>query len=715
MTATASADRTFSCLVDSPARLQLQAYYLVSSLLELPGADSRKIVVHTVGALLPEFAAWLRQRSIRIVPVTPFGHPYCNKLLQLSTFAEALHGPVVLLDCDVFVLERARWPSPTHVAAKVVDMALPPPRLLTRIFDAAHLAPRWTLSDFQGGPEEPATVRNNCNGGVYVLAEDFAGELSDPWQRWARWCVSNAGLFEEYSSHIDQVSFALAMTELGIDAEPLDRALNFPTHLMHRPEVDCHPAVLHYHAHLDDQLLLRTTGLPGVDAAVATANQRILEWRRSTLPNSLFFGARYELNPDLGSGVGSRGEVLRYKQRLLQQLLDGCSRSSVLEIGCGDLEVSSCLQLGGYLGVDSAPSAVALARRRRPDWRLEVADPLDRSANLPAADVVLCLDVLLHQTPRENYERLVIELARLARGRLIVSGYEDAPAFRSSITHYYEPLTRTLERLTDFHEVSVVGGYRDVSVVVAARRQPTHPRDIAGSEVGLMSHLVDDPLRFRLLVDTARAALGFFPAHNPRALEYTWIANRLADWAEPGSVLDVGAGVNPLPVWLSRRGWRVTTIDNHSVVRSLACREEWTEWGYLDYSQIDSRIDSRHLAFEDLSPACRYDALVCVSVVEHLQATLRRRWLRFFGEHLRPGGRALLTVDLVPWSEQLWCFREGVEVEPAALHGTFSDVVTELEEAGFAVLSRRTWPHVPHSRVALGAIEATRPAAAGGR
>jgi 2-polyprenyl-3-methyl-5-hydroxy-6-metoxy-1,4-benzoquinol methylase len=704
---TQTTDHTFSCVVDGPAVLQLQAYYLVSSLLDVCGVDSRRIIVHAVGSLLPAFEAWLRQRAVRIVPVSPFGHPYCNKLQQLATFTCGSEGPVVLLDCDVFVVAAVQWPSPAHVAAKPVDMALPPARILRRVFEAAHLTARWTLSDLEGGPEGPVTVRNNCNGGVYVVSRDFTRELIAPWQRWARWCLANAALFEDHAAHVDQVSFALAMADLGVDAETLDRTLNFPTHLMHRPGDDCRPAVLHYHVHLDDQLLLRSTGLPGVDAAVATANDHILKWRRSTLANSLFFGARYELNPQIGSGVGSRGAILTYKREVLRQLLEGAPEGSVLEIGCGDLEVSRNLKLTSYIGVDCAPSAIALARQRRPDWKLEVGDPLDPSTTLPTADIVLCLDVLIHQTPREDYERLIVELAGLARRRLIVSGYDDAPAFTSSITHYYEPLTQTLERLADFDEITVVGGYRDVSVVVATRREGTpHPRDIAGSEVTVMSRLVDDPLRFRLLVDMARAKLGFFPAHNPRAIEYTWIVDRLAPSLVPGSVLDVGAGVNPLPFWLSNLGWRVTTVDDHSVVRSIGSRGSWNEWGYLDYGQIDARIDSRRAAFEDLAPASSYDALICVSVIEHLPASLRRRWLRLFGEHLRPGGRVLLTVDLVPWTEQLWCFREGAEVEAPALHGTFSDLVGELEGSGFSIASRRTWHHVPRSRVALGVIEA---------
>ena len=38
----------------------------------------------------------------------------------------------------------------------------------------------------------------------------------------------------------------------------------------------------------------------------------------------------------------------------------------------------------------------------------------------------------------------------------------------------------------------------------------------------------------------------------------------------------------------------------------------------------------------------------------------------------------MLTVDLVPETELLWNLSEGVEVEPAAAHGSLDDLVQSI-------------------------------------
>ncbi len=614
---------------------------------------------------------------------------------------------VVLLDCDIAVASRPTWPLPAKIAAKRVDASLPPERILRKLLEESNLIGQWADADLVDGPEGRRTLRNNCNGGVYVIARSFVGVLADAWKRWADWCLDRVVLFEQHASHIDQVSFALALAELQVDVEPLDRQYNCPTHLSLSSEYDCSPVLLHYHRHVDSQFELKAMGLPGIDSAIARVNQRIATWRSKMFLKALFWEASYELYPDVGSGVASRGDAVACKRRMLCELVEAGKEKSVLDVGCGDLEVSSMLEVNRYTGIDTAPSAIEIARRRRPDWRFCVADASDPEVDIEPADTVICLDVLVHQPTHERYEALVRRLVAVAQGTLIVAGYDDEPVYKSPMTYFHEPLSETLERIGGFDELTAVGGYGDVTMLVARRNAGTgHSRDIRGCDVTLMSPLVDDPLLFRKMVDLARSTIGFFPAHKPRAIEYTWIGLRLGTPVKGLSVVDVGAGVNPLPFWLAQKEAKVVTIDNHPIVRDPANRRDWNEWGFLDYSRLDSRIRSIHTPFESVKPERQFDVLYSISVIEHLASKDRGAWMSRFAEHLRPSGRLLLTVDLVPWSDALWPYREGVLVEEAESHGSLHTLVEQLQSFGFAISSVVAKTHLPKSRVGVGLIEA---------
>ena len=92
-------------------------------------------------------------------------------------------------------------------------------------------------------------------------------------------------------------------------------------------------------------------------------------------------------------------------------------------------------------------------------------------------------------------------------------------------------------------------------------RGPTgHERDISSRDVERMSALTAYPELLSLLVAKSREVIGFFPAHNPRALEYPWILANVPADLRGLRMLDVGAGVNPLPFVLADRGAAVVTV-----------------------------------------------------------------------------------------------------------------------------------------------------------
>jgi SAM-dependent methyltransferase len=237
---------------------------------------------------------------------------------------------------------------------------------------------------------------------------------------------------------------------------------------------------------------------------------------------------------------------------------------------------------------------------------------------------------------------------------------------------------------------------------------PEHARDIADADLDLMLRRCAYPVELRSLVERARTTIGFFPAHNPRALEYPWILANLPRDLRGLRILDVGAGVNPLPFVLADRGAMVTTVDSHPLTRTIADRGDWNEWGFLDYATIDARIRSLRSNYEDARFAEQFDAIFSVSAIEHIPASNRRLWLDQFARQLRIGGVLLLTVDLVPNSEALWDRSEGKLVEATYVHGEFATMLEELDRAGFAIDGTDIQRAIADSPVEVGFVSAHR-------
>ena len=90
-----------------------------------------------------------------------------------------------------------------------------------------------------------------------------------------------------------------------------------------------------------------------------------------------------------------------------------------------------------------------------------------------------------------------------------------------------------------------------------------------------------------------------------RRLELPWATRQLSSF-ENLMILDVGSGDSALPIYLSRNGARVVSVDLNLVRRESDG----------DVSKIKASLPS--LPFRD----CSFDAVVCISVLEHVTAGL---------------------------------------------------------------------------------------------
>lgn len=136
--------------------------------------------------------------------------------------------------------------------------------------------------------------------------------------------------------------------------------------------------------------------------------------------------------------------------------------------------------------------------------------------------------------------------------------------------------------------------------------------------------------------------------HPGKRWEYPWALERAA--LRPGSrVLDVGAGDSIFPVYLAATGHSVTAVDLE-FDGSLGMRH--------GVDAAYARADMTRMPF----PPGAFDAVFCVSVIEHLPEEAIPVALAELRRVLRPGAPLLLTTDYYDDADaEIWHRSPGLE------------------------------------------------------
>ncbi len=455
----------YSCVVDSSAIFYFQTWGLIHSLMKRANVKPSQIFVHHTQEVEAYFIEELVNLGVNIRPIHRFGDgKYCNKTVQLNTPEFSSAECIFLLDTDIIVLDEL-WElyTPQTISGKVVDLANPDLETLKCIFDLAGFKDYPAVCKVDCNEEQ--TFHNNLNGGLYVIPGKLSATLGDRWQHWALWLLEHIDLLKQIGkeNHVDQMSFSLATHDLSIPIKNITRKYNFPVHLS--IEKTGYPAVLHYHRSVSKVGLIEFNGACDADfqRAIQEANQLI----GGCFNNKVFWSFRYKAFPELGSGVGSREQNLEYKRALLHQL--GIEESpSILDVGCGDLEVIKTLNLHRYTGIDVSTNAIEIAQKKRPDLKFMLYTGKN-DALIPAADTVLCFEVLIHQKTSEEYSKIINFLAQKTQRRLIVSGYTEKQVHhdQNHMISYHESLFDSLRKTGKFSTISKVGSHPGIDVVLA--------------------------------------------------------------------------------------------------------------------------------------------------------------------------------------------------------------------------------------------------------
>jgi ubiquinone/menaquinone biosynthesis C-methylase UbiE len=130
-----------------------------------------------------------------------------------------------------------------------------------------------------------------------------------------------------------------------------------------------------------------------------------------------------------------------------------------------------------------------------------------------------------------------------------------------------------------------------------------------------------------------------------RKLEYSFALDILLEILHPGDrYLDAGSGVTPMAHVLAGQGILAQACDSsHRLIKELQQLQPQKVYGtFVDYTAQD---------LTDLSfPTASFDAISCISVLEHIPSPYDQKAVNELIRVLKPGGTLVLTVDFKPRS-----------------------------------------------------------------
>ena len=155
------------------------------------------------------------------------------------------------------------------------------------------------------------------------------------------------------------------------------------------------------------------------------------------------------------------------------------------------------------------------------------------------------------------------------------------------------------------------------------RQPPGQQRDISADDLSAALAASDRADLLRELVNISRAAFGFFVDQFTYTINYPWVAARLEDLPAGSRVLDVGAGVSQMPLWLANRGVLVDSVDNHPIAALSRPRRTGTD-GAVSTTGSCTRMWRRTVTgIAEFEPVYRFDAIYSVCVLAHIACSGR--------------------------------------------------------------------------------------------
>jgi len=436
----------FSCVIDRRPDAQLAALRWFVSLTTIAGVPGENLVLFAVGDGPSDVLDYLRAQGVTVRPVPPFESrsPYCDRIAgALSLAATGVQGLAVLTATDVVILEDPRSiPIPPGSVGLTRGCAPLPADTPADLLAAAELTAPASTHNHQLALS--VTDRQEGDSSFILVPGELLPEVARAWSQCATFLLERPGAAESWEPFIAPVALTMALAGHRFGIHDLDGRWNVSTEELPWPGSRTgSPAVLRYGDRVDRKGFLLPANFVDVDERIAEVNAAVHRLWQEAFPSATFWEWRYRDDPELGSGVGSRGQALKEKRDLLKAVIDLLRPASVLDVGCGDGETTQGIPIAKYTGIDLSQTAVERARLERPDGEFRVGTLTDNRAD---AELTLCLDVLIHQSSAQTYEDLISTLCSGSRA-ILLSGLQRRPTRTTAMVHFHEPLSTTITRL----------------------------------------------------------------------------------------------------------------------------------------------------------------------------------------------------------------------------------------------------------------------------
>jgi len=423
--------------------------------------------------------------------------PHSNKIQMLSLEKSEEFDVLVALDSDVIIAnDFIKYIDLEKFRAKPVDrdsFSIENWETIYEYFGVKLPQDRYLTSFYK------TETIPYYNSGVLLVPRKYLSPLYDTWKDFVEKILNSLNEVPEIKKHpffTDQIALSLALAFLKIPQNPLTVEMNFPTnHKIHeyfKPE-KIKPLLIHYHHfsksgkighgnykninqiidEINETIILENPSNDKPDIESKMSIRKFLKkfstrnTKKREFDNQSFWEERYQKNLELGSGIGSKGKNLEYKNKIIKDILEKHDPQSLLDVGCGDLKIMKSLKLKNYTGIDISDTIINRNKLLKPEWNFLSGNFINLSRdNKVKADFVICLDVLIHQHNYQEYLEFVKTLVDTSNKIGLIAAFNEKPRkkYGGGITAYHEPITKTLQKL-EVKNYKILGNYRDTSVI----------------------------------------------------------------------------------------------------------------------------------------------------------------------------------------------------------------------------------------------------------
>lgn len=167
--------------------------------------------------------------------------------------------------------------------------------------------------------------------------------------------------------------------------------------------------------------------------------------------------------------------------------------------------------------------------------------------------------------------------------------------------------------------------------------------------VGLLNSLVPASGRSKILqqqaVKRARGPFAFQPNSSTRSYEYPWAYHQLKGLG-PSRILDIGGALSGLQFVLAKEGSDVHNVDPFVDYGS----GEYDVDPVAEHAALNTLFGTHVTLHRSTLPEATihgsFDAVTCISTIEHLDPVDIEETMKRITELLKPGGLLVVTLDL---------------------------------------------------------------------